>query len=90
MKIYADSCGGQSVTPITPYHTYAGMSDFATILNDMKDGKLPVGTQRPFPVNFAAEDSPEVNPMSPWSKNYTANIMEPKPYEVLGPHSLGL
>ena len=76
--------------PLTPFQVYAGTSDFATILNDMKEGKFPVGTNDPFPVNFASEDSPEANPMSPWSQNYTENISEPKPFEVLGPRTFGL
>ena len=82
--------GVTSKDPLTPFQVYAGTSDFATILNDIRDGKLPVNSGQPFPVNFASEDSPDANPMSPWSQNYTENIMEPKPHEVLGPKSFGL
>jgi hypothetical protein len=88
MNIYVSN--NASKDPLTPFQVYAGTSDFASILNDMKNGKFPTGTGQPFPVNFASEDSPEANPMSPWSQNCTENISEPNNYEILGPKSLGL
>lgn len=76
---------------MTPYHVYKGTSDFASVLNDMMEGKLPVGTGKPFPVNFQSEEEDAVvNPMSPWTMMCTNNISEPKPYEIIGPRSFGL
>lgn len=89
MNIYVSSAAAQQ-GEMTPFQAYAGTSDFASILNDMKKGLFPVGTNQPFPVNFASEENPEVNPMSPFSKNYTCNTREPDSCEILGPKSLGL
>ena len=61
VDIYVSSIANQTHEQ-TPFHVYQGTSDFATILNDMRKGELPVGTGKPFPVNFQEEDNP-VNPM---------------------------
>jgi hypothetical protein len=88
VDIYVSSIANQTHEQ-TPFHVYQGTSDFATILNDMRKGELPVGTGKPFPVNFQEEDNP-INPMSPWSQNYTTNTYEPPRSDIIGPHAFGL
>ena len=74
----------------TPAHVYHGTSDFATILNDIRDGHLPTGTGKPFPVNFQSDNQNAVNPASPWTKNQGTTFVEPPSSEIIGPKAYGL
>ncbi len=73
---------------LTPAHVYVSTSDFAAILSDMERGLLPVGTGKPFPVEFDNEGRPsrmEGN-MSPWAMQNT-NLMH-EPDHPIGPNEL--
>lgn len=88
MNIYTS--GKQII--MTPAHNYAATTDFATILNDMKRGEFPVGTGKPFPVNFdvQTENGEVVDPMSPWTAHRTSNLSEPPASQIIGPRAFGL
>lgn len=77
--IYTDQIIGANNGGIinnTPGAAYAGVNDFATILDNIASGEIPSGTGEPFPVNW--NESPDneppwfpdgPNPSNPW-KNY--------------------
>lgn len=67
-------------TELTPAHVYVGTTDFAVILSDMEAGKLPVGTGKPFPVEFDKEnDTPKMGNLSPWIAQQTNMPYNPQP-----------
>lgn len=76
MIIYTDSTSEFIGTSLTPAHTYAAMTDFSNILDDLARGNIPCGTGEPFPVNWDNksndnqvpwfEGHPNTNP-NPWS-----------------------
>lgn len=71
---------------LTPAHVYVGMNDWSNILKDMEEGKFPVGTGRPFPVNFDKEnDTPDMKSLSPWIAQQTDMSYNPTP---IGPADL--
>ena len=51
---------------MTPAHAYAATNDFALILDEITKGNLPVGTGKPFPVNFDDEKETPKSFSSPW------------------------
>jgi hypothetical protein len=87
MDIYISSNGLSQKHEWTPMHAYAATKDFATILNDIQKGELPVGTNKPFPVNFAEE---EENPPSQFIRDHTSMFSNPHPSEIIGPRAFGL
>lgn len=86
MNIYVNP--GASMI-MTPAHNYAGTTDFADILDDMKHGNFPTGTGQPFPVNFD-EPSSEVDSASPWVNNRSTQFADPPANEIMGPKHFGL
>jgi hypothetical protein len=78
---------------MTPAHVYAGMADFSNVLDDMRDGKFPVGTGKPFPVNFDSEIDPATQqPAMPsaWTAHCSTNLSDPPNNMVIGPKAFGL
>lgn len=62
----------------TPAHCYCGTNDLAAILDDIVKGNMPVGTGKPFPVNF--DDPTETQTFtSPWEQK-TAQLQALSPY----------
>lgn len=52
--IYTDQFIGGNGGPVnlTPAATYAGVTNFATILDNIASGEIPSGSGQPFPVNW--------------------------------------
>lgn len=84
MDIYVNP--GASVI-MTPAHNYARTTDFADILDEMKNGLFPTGTGKPFPVNF---DEEQTEMTSPWSNNRTGQFVDAPRSEIIGPKHFGL
>ena len=78
---------------MTPAHAYAGMADFANVLDDMREGKFPVGTGKPFPVNFDVDIDPATQqPKMPsaWTARCSTNFSDPPGHNIIGPKAFGL
>lgn len=64
--IYTDQLNsGNVLMNNTPAAVYAGLSCFATILDNIASGEIPSGSGEPFPVNW--EESPDDG--LPWYSN---------------------
>lgn len=87
MDIYISSNKLTQKHEMTPMHVYAATQDFSIVLNDIRDGNLPVGTGQPFPVNFQDE---EENPPSSFVRDRTSMFANPNPSEIFGPKAFGL
>ena len=79
--IYTDQLASGNGGPIntTPAAIYAGVRDFATILDNIASGEIPSNTGQPFPVNWndKGKDLPwfEGGPSNtnPWNSNMYKN-----------------
>lgn len=87
MDIYISSNGLSKKHEWTPMHAYASARDFSIILNDIQKGELPVGTGKPFPVNFPDEED---NPPSQFVRDHTSMFANPDPNQIFGPKAFGL
>lgn len=67
--IYADQIinGNGGPSNLTPAATYAGVTNFATLLDNIASGEIPSGSGQPFPVNWKSEPADDV----PWFTNPT-------------------
>lgn len=77
MIIYTDNINSNMVngsSEMTPAHVYSAVRDFATILDDIGKGDLPVNTHLPFPVNW---ENKEPTAQQLWSANNTQSFYNP-------------
>ena len=77
--IYTDQLSNANGQPInnTPAAIYAGVRDFASILDNIASGEIPCATGQPFPVNWKANADNELpwfeggpTSFNPWNNNY--------------------
>lgn len=72
--IYADQMSGDGVDiNMSPATIYSGVINFATILDNIANGEIPVASGRPFPVNWKSSDDdmpwyPDKPNTNPWQR----------------------